>query len=126
MAQIKLGDSVLVVGVATKDAELKMVGDKKTPLVSFGLAVGKNQHQQTIFANCKAWRKLAEYAAQIRKGDAVCAIGTIEEREWNGKTYKDLMCDWVNVAAPHGDAYEPAPSAFANATELGDDSELPF
>lgn len=96
--QIKFGEGWLVTGTATKDAEYKEVGDKETPLASFSLAIGKRQDSTTIFANCKAWRKLGKYAATIKKGDAVMAVGTIETHEYNGQNYTTLICEWLNRA----------------------------
>ena len=95
--QTKLGESVLVVGKATKDAEYKLVGAKESPVCSFGLNVGKRQDTTTIFVNCKAWYKWAEYAKNICKGDDVLVIGHTESREYNGKTYTDLIAEWVEI-----------------------------
>lgn len=96
--QIKLGQGVLVTGRATKDAELKLVGAKDSPVAQFSIAAGKREDDTTIFVEIKAWYRLAEYAEGIRKGDAVCAVGEIEEREYNGKIYKTLVADWLNYA----------------------------
>ena len=95
--QGNLGDAVSVAGICTKDAELKYVGEKKTPMCTFSLAVGKRQDTTTIFANCKAWRSLAVQASQVHKGDSVFAVGTIEENEYNGKTYKNLVMDYFGI-----------------------------
>ena len=91
-------DTWICTGIATKDAELKCVGEKQSALCTFSLACGKRPDTTTIFANCKAWRGVAELAATIRKGDSVCCVGKIEEREYNGKTYSTLVCEWLNVA----------------------------
>lgn len=93
-------DTWMAVGNATKDAELKYVGEKQSAMTTFSLACGKRPDTTTIFANCKAWRGVAELAAGITKGDAVCCVGKIEEREYNGKTYSTLVCEWLNVAKP--------------------------
>ena len=69
--QAKLGDGVIVAGTAVNNAEYKRVGDKETPLCSFGLAVGKRKDTTTIFANCKAWRHLAGYAGVLKKATAL-------------------------------------------------------
>ena len=95
--QVNFGGAVCVAGTCTKDAELKYVGEKKTPMCTFSLAVGKRQDTTTIFANCKAWRSLAVQASQVHKGDSVFAVGTIEENEYNGKTYKNLVMDYFGV-----------------------------
>ena len=95
--QGNLGDAVSVAGICTKDAELKYVGEKQTPMCTFSLAVGKRQDTTTIFANCKAWRSLAVQASQVHKGDSVFAVGTIEENEYQGKTYKNLVMDYFGI-----------------------------
>ena len=97
--QTKLGESVLVVGKCVKDAEYKRVGSKDSPVTSFSLNVGKRQDTTTIFVNCKAWYALAEYSKQICKGDAVIVIGHTESREYNGKTYTDLIAEWINFVS---------------------------
>ena len=97
--QTKLGESVLVVGKCIKDAEYKRVGAKDSPVTSFALNVGKRQDTTTIFVNCKAWYALAEYSKQICKGDAVIVIGRTESREYNGKTYTDLIAEWINFVS---------------------------
>ena len=106
--QTKLGDSVLVVGKAVKDAEYKLVGAKESPICSFGLNVGKRQDTTTIFVNCKAWYGMAEYAKNICKGDTVIVIGHTESREYNGKTYTDLTAEWLNILSAD---YVPSASA---------------
>lgn len=107
--QTKIGDSVLVVGKAIKDAEYKRVGSKDSPVTSFSLNVGKRKDTTTIFVNCKAWYALAEHSFNISKGDTVIVIGHTEEREYNGKTYVDLIAEWLNVVSD-GDLVNTAPN----------------
>ena len=107
MAQGKVGDIVIATGYAFKDAELKHIGDKGTSLCEFTVVVGKEADGKGKFANCKAWRELGEYAANIKKSDAVCVMGTLESREYNGKTYTNLVADWLNIV---GASASPAPS----------------
>ena len=47
--QVNFGGAVCVAGTCTKDAELKYVGEKQTPMCTFSLAVGKRQDTTTIF-----------------------------------------------------------------------------
>ena len=91
-------DTWMAVGNATKDAELKYVGEKQSALTTWSIAAGKRPDKTTIFIDCKAWRGAAEYAACILKGDSVCVIGKIEERVYNDKTYKTFNCEWLNIA----------------------------
>jgi len=120
--QAKLGEGVIVTGRAVNDAEVKRVGDKDTPCGSFSLIVGR-QGEQATYANCKAWGDMADYAGLIRKGDTVCVIGDVRTREYNGKTYKDLNVQWMNVMAMTSSVQQPAQSA---QQESVFDQNLPF
>lgn len=137
MLQKLANDYWLVTGTATKDAEIRSVGEKATPLCEWSVAAGKRQDTTTIFVSAKAWRRLASCASGIRKGDAVCMIGQIEEREYNGKTYSNLVCEWLNVAsrpgaagfgnsrpASDGSPQAPQPPAYSDLRDA--DGELPF
>ena len=133
MAQGKLGDMVIVTGKASGDAEFKLVGAKNSPLCTFSLIAGKRKDTTTIFVNCKAWYGLAHYCENVKKGDSVAVIGTLEEREYNGKTYTDLVAEWINFVssddapqrelAPNGTPF-PAGVTFEESADDGDD--LPF
>ena len=136
---IKLAnDSFMAIGAVTRDAQMRTVGEKQTPVTSFSLACGKRQDTTTIFVECKAWRDLGKYAASLRKGDNVCAIGKIEEREYNGKTYTDLVCEWLWGAVPRGSSVaapaKPVPawpsqmaqSGFGDLMDVDDVGKLPF
>lgn len=130
MAQGKVGDIVIATGYAFKDAELKHIGDKGTSLCEFTVVVGKEADGKGKFANCKAWRELGEYAANIKKGDAVCVMGTLESREYNGKTYNNLVADWLNIAGAGTSATPskefPAGVKFIEEFEDGNSSEFSF
>ena len=128
----------IIVGTVTKDAEYKTIGEKNTPVVTFSVAVN-NYGEPGAFANCKAFgERLANYARNIKKGDAVCAMGAIESREYNGKTYKDLNCQWLNFVGlgstpntPNTPMASPPPVDDATmqslyGTENDDDDDLPF
>ena len=94
----------MVVGTAGKNAELKHVGSKNTALTSFSLALGKDKEGNTKWAECAAWQRLSGYAAGIKKGDIVLAIGTIKSNvsQTNGKTYNTLECEFVCNPATQG------------------------
>ena len=132
--QTKLGESVLVVGKAIKDAEYKRVGSKDSPVVSFSLNVGKRQDTTTIFVNCKAWYGLAELSKNISKGDTVIVIGHTESREYNGKTYTDLTAEWLNIVSADyvpstGGEVSPSGKPYPKTVkfeETAADGDLPF
>lgn len=125
--QTKFSDgSVMACGIVTKDPELKHVGSKSQAMTTFGIAVGKNSDDSTIYVNCKAWRSIAEYAAKMHKGDSAVVIGQIETSEYNGKTYKTLVVTWMNFISASS-ANQPTPPAQPRHNAGGDgEDELPF
>jgi single-strand DNA-binding protein len=91
--------SFIIAGYVARDAEMKSTQSGKT-LTQWGVAVGSKQGQngkETIWTNCKAWDKVAEEAAKIRKGDSVFCVGRIEVNDYNGKQYKNLVCEFVVI-----------------------------
>lgn len=121
----------LATGTVVRDAVLKYIGERKTPITEFGIAAGKRKDSTTIFIDLKCWRDLAKYASLACKGDAVAAIGAIEEREYNGKVYKKLVCEWLNIAVGEAAVSDAAPMpgviSTASYSDLEDaDGELPF
>lgn len=91
--------SFIIAGYVARDAEMKSTQSGKT-LTQWGVAVGSKQGQngkETIWTNCKAWDKVAEEAAKIRKGDSVFCVGRIEVNDYNGKQYKNLVCEFVAI-----------------------------
>ena len=110
-------------GYATKESNLKIVGDKGSKLCEFSLIIGKKQDGSNITTYCKAWRKIAITASRIQKGDSVRCLGTIEEREYNGKTYRNLICEWISVCGGNStSASSPIQSQSEQSREPGDDS----
>lgn len=98
--QSNLGNGVIIAGKVSKDAELKYVGDKQTAMCTFGVMVGKDAENKTVFANCKAWRDIGLLAASIRKGDNICVIGTPDEfTTTDGKVFKSINVEWFNNAS---------------------------
>lgn len=73
----------------------------------------------------------AELIAALRKGDRILAAGVVETREYNGKTYTDMLADIVIPAdiVPNSPASytAPATSSPSEFSEIGEeDGELPF
>lgn len=137
MMYSKLQDgSFIVCGYVARDAEQKTTQNDKT-LTRWSVAVGKNgegNQAQTIWTNCQAWDKAASVAAQIKKGDTVFCIGRIETNEYQGKIYKNLVCEYVSIM---GKSAAPPPPASAQENisaeddlsefeELLSDDEVPF
>ena len=122
----------MVIGCLPRDAELKKVGQNNSSKTSFSIKAsektlpdGKKEAQWT---NCVAWHEMARICAGFKKGDAVMAVGKIESREYNGKTYKDLVVEFaVKASVPETSAgFTPASgnTAIDPADELGDLSDF--
>ena len=122
----------MVIGCLPRDAELKKVGQNNSSKTSFSIKAsektlpdGKKEAQWT---NCVAWHEMARICAGFKKGDFVMAVGRIESREYNGKTYKDLVVEFaVKASAPGTSAgFTPASgnTAIDPADELGDLSDF--
>ena len=126
----KLDGGYIASGSLSRDPEMKTTKTGKF-VTEFSLIAGKKPDGTTRFVNCKAWGDLAQATAKLHQHDAVMVSGRLDSREYNGKTYSDLVCDWIGQSiggyspATHGSAptAQPAESTF---TELADESELPF
>ena len=126
----KVDSGYIASGSLSRDPEMKTTKTGKF-VTEFSLIAGKKPDGTTRFVNCKAWGDLAQAAAKLHQHDAVMVSGRLDSREYNGKTYSDLVCDWIGQSIGGGTATAPAPTAATSAptfTELADDdtSELPF
>ena len=122
-------------GSLSRDPEMKTTKTGKF-VTEFSLIAGKKPDGTTRFVNCKAWGDLAQATAKLHQHDAVMVSGRLDSREYNGKTYSDLVCDWIGQSLGGGDnrstsnsapKHEP-PASGPSFTELSDDvsGELPF
>ena len=126
----KVDSGYIASGSISRDPEMKPTTTGKY-VSEFSIIAGKKPDGTTRFVNCKAWGDLAKAVAALHKGDTVFISGRLDSHEYNGKTYSDLVCDWIGQSiggyspATHGSAptAQPAEPTF---TELADESELPF
>lgn len=136
MSKFKLDDeSLLIVGTAGRDAEVRRVGDRSIPRCLFSLAVGKNVDTTTEWINCIAWRNLAIAAGDIQKGNTVMAIGKMEDHEYNGQIYSNLVLEYLSIV---GNKTKPVSRSSAGNgvpvqdtdgnrySDLNGNDELPF
>ena len=128
----KVDSGYIASGSIARDPEMKTTTTGKF-VTAFSIIAGKKPDGTTRFVNCKAWGDLANAVAALHKGDTVFISGRLDSHEYNGKTYSEIVCDWIGQSiggcspATHGGAptAQPAEPTF---TELADDdtSELPF
>lgn len=140
--QTKLPDgSVMVCGGCSKDAQLEYVGQDNKRRCRVGLAVGKRPVQgeekpESIWCNVVAWHKVAQVLSAARKGDSVLAIGRLQSREYQGKTYTDLVAEYISICSPTApsggysapiDGYHAQPDPDSEFSEFTTgDGNLPF
>lgn len=133
--QTKFKDgTVMVCGGCARDAELQIVGEKSNRLCKVGLAVGKRPDPEggekpaTVWCNVVAWHGLASILSAARKGDPVLVIGHLESRDYEGKTYTDLVAEFVSVGSVFAASDLPNAPAVPQGhfSEEQADDELPF
>lgn len=111
----------MVIGYVPKDAELKTVGQNNSSKTSFSVKAsertGPDGKKIANWTNCVAWHEMARICADFKKGDFVMAVGKIEEREYEGKKYKDLVVEFATKAG--GMPVQISPSAAPSAPAGG-------
>lgn len=130
--------SFVVCGFVARDAELKQVGEKKSSLCRWSVKAGEKLtetgEKEPIWVSCQAWHDTARLAANIKKGDTVFCVGRLEKNEYQGKIYKNLVCEYISIMGKAAAAPAPAPSATAESEnidlnefeEILSDGEVPF
>lgn len=81
---------VILRGNLARDPELRSVGDKKTSVVNFTIAVSReftradgSQDKITSFIPCEAWDSGADAIAEsFKKGDLVFVEGSLRNDTW--------------------------------------------
>ena len=124
----------LFAGLVSQDGELKQTQSGK----EFGSASVRafNRKDGTAaFMTIKSFGDYARLIANLRKGDRILCAGVVESREYNGKTYTDMLVDFLMasdamLASPSPAENRAAPTQrmdSAGFSEMMDgDSELPF
>ena len=125
----------LFAGLVSQDGELKQTQNGK----EFGSASVRafNRKDGTAaFMTIKSFGDYSRLIANLRKGDRILCTGTVESREYNGKTYTDMLVDFMMTSDTIPAASAPAENraaltqrmesaGFAEITPE-EDAELPF
>lgn len=134
MAEISTKLFKIVSGYVPKDADYSEVGPKSSPRTKFSIKIDERAAGDGTYdarwESCVCWNDLAVRAKDIRKGDFVLAAGKVESREYNGKMYHDLRCDFFAIAPREGDLgggmiIPPAFDIPGTDNDI-DDDDLPF
>ena len=125
----------LFAGLVSQDGELKRTQNGK----EFGSASVRafNRKDGTAaFMTIKSFGDYSRLIANLRKGDRILCAGTVESREYNGKTYTDMLVDFMMTSDTIPAASAPAENraaltqrmesaGFAEITPE-ENAELPF
>ena len=125
----------LYAGLVSQDGELKRTQNGK----EFGSASVRafNRKDGTAaFMTIKSFSDYSRLIANLRKGDRILCAGTVESREYNGKTYTDMLVDFMMTSDTIPAASAPAENraaltqrmesaGFAEITPE-ENAELPF
>lgn len=120
-------------GLVSSDGELRTTKNGK----EYGQASVRAFNRKDGTAAFMAIRSFNEYdgriIANLRKGDRVIAAGLVETREYNGKTYTDMMVDFIiSSGAPITSNMDDVKAFLAENQKpqfevlSGEDGELPF
>ena len=130
----KQKETGLFAGLVSQDGELKQTQNGK----EFGSASVRafNRKDGTAaFMTIKSFGDYARLIANLRKGDHILCAGVVDSREYNGKTYTDMLVDFLMASDAMPAASSPAENRAeltkrmdsAGFSEMMDgDSELPF
>lgn len=86
---------ISITGNLGADAELKTVGSDQVCNLRVGCKVGYGDRAVSTWWDVSVWGKPAEWAGELRKGDAVTVMGELAAREHNGTTYMGVRAQSV-------------------------------
>ena len=96
--------SITVAGRLTKDAELRQAGNSQVCGFSVAADTGFGDKKQAHFFSCSLWGNQGAAIAQyLRKGTPVTISGEYSEREYDGKQYKELRVNQIELQGSKGD-----------------------
>jgi single-stranded DNA-binding protein len=88
---------ITIIGNLGADAERKRIGDNDVCNLRVGCKVGYGDRAVSTWWDVSVWGKPAEWAAELRKGDAVTVMGEVTAREHDGKTYMGVRASTVRA-----------------------------
>lgn len=98
--------SVTVAGRLGKDSELRQAGSSQ--VLSFSVAgdTGFGERKQSHWFNCSLWGNQGAALQQyLLKGQQVTVIGEYSEREYDGKQYKELRVNQIELQGGKSDSH---------------------
>ena len=96
--------TVSIAGRLTRDAELRQAGSSQVCGFSVAADTGFGDKKQAHFFSCSLWGNQGAAIAQyLRKGTPVTISGEYSEREYDGKQYKELRVNQIELQGSKGD-----------------------
>ena len=90
--------NVTVAGRLGKDAELRQAGSSQVCSFSVAGDTGFGDKKQSHWFNCSLWGNQGAALQQyLLKGQQVTVIGEFSEREYEGKAYKELRVNSIEL-----------------------------
>ena len=125
----------LFAGLVSQDGELKRTQNGKES-GSASVRAFNRKDGTAAFMTIKSFGDYSRLIANLRKGDRILCAGTVESREYNGKTYTDMLVDFMMTSDTIPAASAPAENraaltqrmesaGFAEITQE-ENAELPF
>ena len=131
----KQKETGLFAGLVSQDGELKQTQNGK----EFGSASVRAFNRKDGTAAFMAIKSFGDYSrliANLRKGDRILCAGTVESREYNGKTYTDMLVEFLMTSDTIPAASAPAENRAALTQRMDsagfaeitpeENAELPF
>ena len=119
----------LVIARATNDGDIRVTGSGKE-VGNISVRAYGRKDGTAAFLTVKGWGKLARQISAMVKGDRVVAAGRLESREYNGKTYVDLVAEYVwdtcSGKTPNFPIQGGVDVSASDFSEIPEDGELPF
>lgn len=118
----------LFAGLAAQNGELRSTKAGGKNYGSVSVRAFNRADGSAAFMTLKSFHtETAELLAALRKGDRFLAAGVVESREYNGKTYTDMLVDFIvpaDMLPASGASSASGSSGFAPLED--EDSDLPF
>ncbi len=117
----------ILVGRAMDAADVRTTTSGKQ-VASLNLRAYGKKDGTVAYITVKSWdAELIDQMAFILPGDKILAAGRLEFREYNGKTYVDLVADFLMIQRGRESAVPAAPAPqFDQIPEEEEPGELPF
>lgn len=113
----KARETGLFAGLVSQDGELKTTQSGKD-YGSASVRAFNRKDGTPAFMTVKSFQAdTARLIANLRKGDRILCAGVLDSREYNGKTYTDMLVDFI-VAA------DIVPSALPTSTQASNRAAL--